>query len=408
MGSYNAVKVKVETVVPFAEAFAETRVLAHYVPMFKGREEEADDFSAARRLRPLIGSDYDSTDPRVTRYHLSLLEAVGVRGVVARWFGTRTGSRFERNLRATDALFEACGERGFAFAVCYDHRVVCADDKDALASRLRADFCYLRDAYFSRGRTYALDGDGAPIVLVLGNSETATDLSEWDAVLNDVFKTTRRPRLLLSTNGGEPPGTCGRFAWPPEAQRGAAMPLAAVAQFYEACYAEGAPGKHSGEQLVMGAVVSQYGRPRQEGSLARSSRRPSATSQTTGGGPEFDARALAMGFRAAAASGKAPPFLQLCSFNDFEHGAVLEPTTECNFDALLALQRQLVGRPDARVREELEVIFREARAFVGAPRSPPGDPNEKFGSGGGGDTLDDLPDITIAAIDFSSSPYSPK
>jgi len=157
-------------------------VLMHYMPWFEWSRDNGtagwhwtenlkwETLLQSRRVAshstPAIGP-YSSVDRDVIRYHLGLMKAAGVAGVIVDWYGTRDKHDYVHpNLLAADAIIDEASKMGLLFTICYEDYILVIDQLDAgelqwgqeptgeplqaARAQLRRDLVYVRDNYASK------------------------------------------------------------------------------------------------------------------------------------------------------------------------------------------------------------------------------------------------------------------
>jgi len=313
-------------------------VLMHYMPWFEFNDrcdkkykcqhwkmkKKWEDLEASNRVAahytPLIGP-YDSADKKVIKYHLKLMQAAGVRGIVINWYGTSNIYDFPRNRIASDAIVDVATEVGMKFTVCYEDWTTipgtepAPTHKEALA-QLAKDFEYLKEKYMTKPEflNEKSDGSGRPFVMVFGPRKI-NNPTDWNSMLLATFPNVKtRPKLISlyskSFNGD------GEFSWVPlnnKLKDGQTTTLGFVHSYLKDFY------RHKKEDtLNIGTILPGYHDYYVEGS--------NGSKGSYGHLPEFGGHT----FEASMYQAKSnmPNFVQAATWNDFQEGTVFEPAVE--------------------------------------------------------------------------------
>jgi Glycosyl hydrolase family 99 len=271
---------------------------------------------------PLIGP-YASADPDVLNYHILLMKYAGIDGVIADWYGTHEIYDYGQIKKNTDSLLLHAQAAGLEFAICYEdvtlvkNRALTGKD---IVSAAKEDILYAEQAYFSN-KAY-ITVNGRPLWLCF-----SANVLEFPWIWEKAFSVLKQKPLLVSLwYKGENGGYMGaaEFAWVNKGH------LTSLQNFYQ-------------QRKKHGFIATAYPGFRDfysEGGWGSSlfSIDHKNTLENT----------LAL----AKASGL--PILQLCTWNDFGEGTMIEPTLEFNFKSLEAIQ-QYTGVPYSE--KELLIIF---------------------------------------------------
>ena len=200
-------------------------LLAHYLPWFEappvsarwgwhwtmGRLDPdtvvAGRRAVAARYYPVIGP-YDSGDPAVVEYHLLLMKAAGIDGIVVDWYGLDDYRDYAANHRRAELAIRTAARLGLTFAVCYEDRTLREmAEAGRVADRTKAARRTLGwlAAHWFRLPGYLRVG-GEPVLLSFGNDGLTDD--EWSATLGAlgpvVYLSEHRRRRCAA----------GAFDWP--------------------------------------------------------------------------------------------------------------------------------------------------------------------------------------------------
>lgn len=298
-------------------------ILAHVVPWFEADPDAgrygwhwtmdrfnpaADPPTLASHYKPAIGP-YDSGDRAVIEYHLLLMRAAGIDGVIVDWYGRTDLNDYAPLHRNTTRLLQECERLNMRFAVCYEDQTVpklVAAGRLAEADRVShaaAEIDWL-GRYWFRSGSYARV-DAKPLLLSFGFGGLTAD--EWSRVLRRV----QTPVAYFSQNAPRP-GAAGAFDWPVPSKglkaqaaflrRAERMPAAIPAAYprFHDVYAEA-------------GVTASYGRI-----------------------PDGDGRTFRRTLARAVAGGA--PVVQIVTWNDWGEGTQVEPSEAFGVRDLRAVQ----------------------------------------------------------------------
>ena len=188
---------------PETQDSAEPLIMAHYMPWFQTPEVsgywghhwtmatcEPDLVDANGRrdicahYYPLVGP-YDSSDPDLIDYHITLMQLSGVDGILIDWYGVIDAFDWGVLRDATDLIMEKFNDAGMKVGIVYEDRTI----KAALEFGLIRDdivagqevMKYLEENYFSL-ENY-LHVDGVPLLLNFG-PEHFTEYVQWRGVFS--------------------------------------------------------------------------------------------------------------------------------------------------------------------------------------------------------------------------------
>jgi Glycosyl hydrolase family 71 len=312
---------------PVDKEHTPTRILAHYMPWYMAKpfspvwgwhwtmgkfDPEAakpGQPAIASHYRPLIGP-YDSGDPDVLEYHALLMKLAGIDGVVVDWYGTVDFLDYAPIHRHVSALADVAAKTGLEFAVCYEDQTI---PKLVEAGRLaagervkhaRGELDRIRASWFDRPSYLKING--RPLLLSFGR-DGLTD-SEWSQVLTSW---TQAP-LYLSEHARRSVAA-GAFDWP--------VPSEGV-KAQDAFYKEAA--------LWPVAMAVAY--PRFHDIYEQAKVHKSWGTIDDDGGKTF-----ALTLERALKSNL--PFVQICTWNDWGEGTIVEPSVEFGYRDLEVIQR---------------------------------------------------------------------
>lgn len=328
-----------------------SRASQHWKEKMNWKKDLLGKHRVASHYTPLIGP-YNSNDRKVIRYHLALMKAAGVKGVIVNWYGTRKKWDFVKpNLAGEDAIIDEASKMGMLFSVCYEDWTTVAGKGlgwgkepsgkllgDALAQE-KKDFEYIRDKYATKPG-FLKEGNGGttgrPVIFTFG-PRTMRKKKWWTSELEAVFPSeATRPKVVSMYYGGPAVGD-GKFNWFPSMktpQKVKAMGQATVLNKAKH-YLERFYQKNKGT-LHVGAVWPGFHDYYKQGRNTKS-----YGYLPTYGGATFD-------MACDVARQYQPTFVQVATWNDWEEGTMFEPALgrkeKGSYFYLLKLQQQLLGK----------------------------------------------------------------
>jgi len=372
-------------------------VLMHYMPWFQWSRKYStagwhwkmnldwkNDLLPNKRIAshytPAIGP-YNSVDKDVIQYHLELMKAAGVKGIIIDWYGTRENVYDFKypNLAASDAIIEVASDMGLLFTVCYEDWTLVAkrdvpkgeeptgDVLRDVRKDLRTDLLYIRENYankpgFLREPTSAPSDNehstqGRPVMLIFGprNIKNGT---EWTSAMSEVFTDVNNRPKLLTITGNAMHGE-GTFSWFPSMKQDSFVDentaLNTVRDYLTNFYE-----KKKG-MLHIGSIFPGFKDYYKEG----------GSDTSYGILPEFDGKT----FNASMyeAQKYRPTFIQAATWNDWQEGTIIEPREGKGKDRyyfLLRLQQYILGYNNSA--DDFDVIFETYREKKGADFGWPG------------------------------------
>ena len=191
---------------PFSQVWGWHWTMNHFDPeqVANGKRPIASHFY------PLIGP-YDSGDPDVLEYHLLLMKAAGIDGVIVDWYGLEDFRDYRILHRNTQRLVDQVERLGMKFAICYEDQTIPALVE---ASRIATDnrvahaageIEWLVEHWFPL--TSYVRVDGRPVLLSFG--QTGLTDEEWTQCLESV----KLPVAYFSEHNRRD-AALGAFDWP--------------------------------------------------------------------------------------------------------------------------------------------------------------------------------------------------
>ena len=314
----------------------EVPVFAHYMPWFETPESNLEapgqwgyhwtlqnrnpnnilpngQRDIASHFYPLIGP-YASSDPDVMEYHLLLMKAAGIDGIIIDWYGVQgTNGDIGGLLRNADAIANTVHTYGLDFAVMLEDRFS-ANINDAVAN-----VAYCRDNYFHLP-SYARDAASNEPWFFNFGPITFEIPSAWNQILSAAGEPVQF--LPLKYQSGEVGiNGDGEFYWPSEDEA-----LDNHLTLLNIFYANRAPNLDRAVGAVYPSFIDFY----EEGGVG----------DIIGFEiPYDDGGTLEDTIDATLANEDAIQMVQLTTWNDFGEGTIFEPTVERGFSDLISIQR---------------------------------------------------------------------
>jgi len=316
----------------------------------------------AAHFTPLIGK-YESADPNVIEYHLKLMQAAGVRGIIINWYGASNINDFPGNRLASDVIVELASELGMKFTICYEdwttlpdlgwNKVPNAEQLEAGLAQMKLDFEYIRDKYMTKPGFLRQNDAGAtdrPFWLVFG-PRTITNKDNWMSLLSETFPDLQKRPLIISLSHRN--GFDGKFSWFP-LKRGEKTTLEDVHRYLDDFYQDNKGSFH------IGTIFPGFHDYYVEGSLGEDS--------SYGRLPEYNGKT----FEASIYQAKEhmPNFVQAATWNDFQEGTVFEPAIERGIEYksvyyfLMKIQSKTFGSVNEEAFIQIHKEFMEKRTLV--------------------------------------------
>jgi hypothetical protein len=341
------------------------RILVHYMPWFVARPQspvwgwhwtmgtfdpdgtKTGHPTIASHYHPLIGP-YDSSDPDVIEYHILLMKLAGIDGVVIDWYGTVDHLDYAVNHRNTSAFVDHAARAGLQFAICYEDqtipRLVAAgriknDDRVKHAQR---EIAWLADHWFQRA-SYLKQGR-IPVLLSFGSSGLSDQ--EWENVL-----AASQGKLTYLSEHHRRKGADGAFDWPsPRAGIRAHRDFETSSRGWPVAMTVAFPRFHD--------IYEQAHVHESWGNIGDDQ------------GKTF-ASTLERALRAGVA------LVQICTWNDWGEGTVIEPSDEFQYrdlEVVQRLRRQIVEPAFAAGPDQLRLpmrLYRLRKRSKNEPRLTP-------------------------------------
>jgi hypothetical protein len=303
------------------------RLFAHYMPWYEAKPRsqtwgwhwtmntfDPDDKKSGRpaiasHYHPLIGP-YDSGDPDVLEYHSLLIRLAGIDGVIFDWYGTVDLFDYALIHRNASAFVDQAAKTGLEFAVCYEDQSIPKLAERGLLARgdrvahARCELDWLRTHWFVRPSYLRLDGK--PVLLSFGHSGL-TD-NEWQQLVG-----SGRDAPLYLTEHERRSAAAGAFDWPkPKAGLKAQQEFAKNASPWPAGMAVAFPRFH--DIYEEAKIHPSWGRIDDDGGKTFATTLENAISSRL-------------------------PLVQICTWNDWGEGTVIEPSVEFGYRDLEVIQQ---------------------------------------------------------------------
>jgi hypothetical protein len=315
-------------------------VLAHYMPWYQAPktsksygwhwhmgyydpyEKDANGKTPiATHYYPLTGP-YDSADPALIEYQLTLMKLSGIDGVIIDWYGIDDALDYKKIHESSKVLFAAIKKAGMKFAVCYEDqsmgKMILAKkfDYEASVERGKATLKWMDENWF-RDEAY-VKVDGRPLLLDFG-PQHFLKAEQWD----QLFSMVQTRPYFVSLNDHMEFYADNFYPWPPMyLSGGKEVTLSQVAAYFTDFYAKTADKTHLVTTVFPGfhdiyedaQVASSYGYLDDHGGAT---------------------------FRVLldAALKSKPDIIQIATWNDYGEGTIVEPNEVRGYQQLEELQR---------------------------------------------------------------------
>lgn len=292
--------------------------MGYYDPYEKGADGKAP---IATHYYPLTGP-YDSADPVLIEYQLTLMKLSGIDGVIIDWYGIDDALDYKKIHESSKVLFGAVKRAGMKFAVCYEDqsmgKMILAKkfDYEASVDRGKATLKWMDENWF-QDESY-VKFEGRPVLLDFG-PQHFLKADQWD----QLFSVVRTRPYFVSLNDHMEFYADNFYPWPPMyLSSGKEVTLSQVANYFTEFYAKTANKTHLVTTVFPGfhdiyedaQVASSYGYLDDHG------------------GATF--RVLLD----AALKSKAD-IIQIATWNDYGEGTIVEPNEVRGYQQLEELQR---------------------------------------------------------------------
>jgi hypothetical protein len=317
-------------------------VLAHYMPWFQKYgfhwQQGGAKFDPAEVLPngranisshyyPLTGN-YDSNDPLVLEYQVSLMKMAGIDGVIFDWYGVTEGVDYKPIHEATLAMIEVIKKRGLQFAICYEDQSVKhlvefgIVPRDKARATAKETFDWMQQNWFTDDAYVTVEG--RPLVLCFG-PQYFYQKSEWDGIWADL-----NPRPFFIDLDGRTNWADGTKNWSPmHLSSGGKLGISALVKYLNDFYR-----KQEARPFVVGTAMPGF---------------HDIYAQAGGKSYGFldDAGGETFRLTWTAAERARANVIQIQTWNDYGEGTIIEPTIERGYRDLEFVQDQrLKWEPD--------------------------------------------------------------
>ncbi|MGG9972206.1 glycoside hydrolase family 71/99-like protein [Ferruginibacter sp. SUN002] len=327
------------------------RIFSHVMPWFESKESnsgqwgqhwkmanknpDVTDGSGKRQIAsyyyPMIGP-YASGDYDVIEYQLLLMKLSGVDGVMIDWPGKQLLYDYPFSVRNTERMVAMLEKVGLTFSIVYEDRnlVDAGANKIAVAQN---DMNYLQSNFF--GLSYYEKVDSKPLLLDFGPIQMQTP-SDWTSIFS-VLSPKPSFFTLWYESGEAGSNASGEYAWIYSNY------LTGLNNFYNNGY--------TGKKIA--AAYPGF--------------KDFYTAGGWGGalGWQIDHNGTAT-FNATldAALASSSNYIQLCTWNDYGEGTMIEPTQEFGYGFLTSLQTKLgVSSLSQTDLETVNNLYTKRKAF---------------------------------------------
>jgi hypothetical protein len=258
------------------------------------------------RYTPLTGPYY-SRDKAILEYQLLLMKYSGIDGVIADWYGMGDLNSPEDKTTAMDELYKMCKETGVGFAICYEDQHKSGTNAE-LIEEIQKDMDYVKDRYAES--TY-IKVDGQPLLLIFGPQKLHPDISDnWKQCFENInpkpaFYTLPHLQGVLVTDGVAK----SYYNWSNNENMNASDTYYTTTQFDDF-------GGIISIPTLKNILVAMPGFNDCYNGVAGT---PKMRVTPHNGGTFFKQQL-------DAAKNKKPKYLQLCTWNDYGEGTIIEPT----------------------------------------------------------------------------------
>jgi hypothetical protein len=285
---------------------------------------------------PLIGP-YASADHDVIEYQLLLMKYAGVDGVLVDWSTTIKAFDFPKNVQNAEAIIAVTAAVGLEFSVVYeDHNVALAEAQGFVQNAIaqgQADLAYLQNNYWPKPNYVHVNG--APLVLDFG-PQTFMMPSDWQQIFAPLSqKPTFLPLWYHANLAGST--ASGEFAWVYSDF------INGLTNFYE----------NHPLALKFGVAYPGFNPFYAAGGWAG----PNYQLPYNGTGTFAQTLDLALGSGAG--------YVQLCTWNDYGEGTMIEPTREFGYGFLTTLQQKLGVTFGQNAFDVINTLYNERKQYAG-------------------------------------------
>jgi hypothetical protein len=280
---------------------------------------------------PEIGP-YASGDRDVIEYQLLLMKYAGVDGVLIDWSTTIQKWDYPKNVANAEAIMAKTAAVGLQFAVVYeDNNLALAGVPDHDAQG-QADMTYLQNHYWNQPNYIQLDG--APLLLDFG-PQAITTPADWTTVMSVV---SPKPTFVTLWWASQKAGSnaTGEFAW------SYSDFIGGLDNWYQ----------NNHVNVKIGVAYPGFNPFYAAGGWGG----PTYTLPYNGTGTFAQTLDLAMANTS---------YIQMCTWNDYGEGTMIEPTRELGYGLLTTLQQTLGVSFGQNELETINTLYDERKQYAG-------------------------------------------
>lgn len=277
----------------------------------------------ASRLYPAIGP-YDSADPVVLEYHVTLMKLAGIDGVIVDWYGMDDYLDYGIIKQRTATLFDFAQRAGLKLALCYEDRAIKQEITGGFITASNALMHAQQTMLYAQTNFFTKPGylrwRGQPVLLNFG-PQYFTSGAQWQSIFS-VLNATNQPAFFTEDN--RLAAGVGAFDWPPmwlSRTNGGTLDLAALDSYLADFERKGSswPAFISSAFPRFKDIYAQAGVGMSYGSLS-----------------DRDGDTLRCTLARALTNDSA--IVQVVTWNDFGEGTVVEPTKQYGYRDLGIIQ----------------------------------------------------------------------
>ena len=309
-------------------------IMVHYMPWFNGPSVKAQETDQSKyqghwsdwgrynpatfkpdgranivgHYYPLTGP-YDSSNPALLEYQVSLMKIAGIDGVIFDWYGSYVSNDFGQIHEHTKAMVSVLKKAGLKFLVCYEDNTLNMMGKSGneALSIGKASFDWAQENWFRTSEYVRFES--RPVVLCFGPQHFDTK-AKWDTVFSGAD-----PRPYFVDLDNRYPWADASFNW--FNLSGGQTLTQALNNFYN--------GVQKNKPYRVATVYSAFDDDYSWGSYG---------SLDYSGGANFDltwTRAVVFN----------PAIIQIATWNDYGEGTIIEPTIERGYNELEYIQDRI-------------------------------------------------------------------
>lgn len=273
----------------------------------------------ASHYYPIIGP-YDSSDPDLLEYHVSLIKLAGIDGIIIDWYGIEDFYDFAVLNKNTALIIKYARKADLEFAICYeDWTVKSMVDRNHISSNNSIEhgqkvMKYLEKEWFNDELYLKLDG--RPVLLNFGLKYFIKS-SQWEAIFSVL---DMKPHFFTEDHRLSPVAI-GAYPWPPMwKSKNGVLSASDCDDYLEKFYQ-----KSSTWDFVIGTAFPGFHDIYQQ-----------AGGKSYGYLDSIDGQILHKTLEKAISNDV--DIIQIATWNDFGEGTNIEPTREYGYSYLEAIQ----------------------------------------------------------------------